>query len=302
VGVGRRRWGRLSGRGGWGPPSGRLRLGHPQYSTFVLIAQAPGRVRTRRLARRVHSIQRIGRRLVSRSRSAGDAGRLGGRVMAAGRSIGPSGIPLGRSLLLPRSPLLTEFGDALRAIERVHGDGALPPIPVLPVPTLGSVRGRFRFGPAGPISIAINPLVDHVELAVVHEVGHFLDLEGFGQPGAFSSLSDAELQPWRVAVRATHRYQELAEVIAEAIAAMPERTDVIREPLLVEELWARWYAQYVALRSGNRSLLDAIEAFRGGNRAEGLVSRLLHWHGDDFDPVADAIEALFQEFGWRSVR
>ena len=219
--------------------------------------------------------------------------------MAIGRESRPVGGPIGRALLIAPSPLNTPLFDAVRAIEAVHVDGPLPPIPLRFNTALGDSHGRFRYVGSEPVSININPSLPHVELATVHEIGHFLDFSGI-DAGAFASGTSPLMRPWLDAVRATRRFGELVVAINEAIEGRPDAAHALREVARPEELWARSYAQYVAAQGRSPTLLASIDAFRGEAGTARRLARLLHWDDDDFGPVVAAIEALFRGIGWRS--
>jgi hypothetical protein len=79
----------------------------------------------------------------------------------------------------------------LEAIDAVHGDGMLPLLPVI------RTRGRVQVGAYEWIShtgealrLSFSVTNDHPELSVVHEIGHFLDHQALGRPGAFASEAD----------------------------------------------------------------------------------------------------------------
>lgn len=68
------------------------------------------------------------------------------------------------------------------------------------------------------------------------------------------------------------------------------------------ELWARGYAQYIAVRSGDLTMMAQlraqqakyVDAKRGGDLA------IPHqWEDDDFEPIAQAIDGLFTALGWK---
>jgi hypothetical protein len=64
-----------------------------------------------------------------------------------------------------------------------------------------------------------------------------------------------------------------------------------------KELFARAYAQYVALASGDEAIRRELLAIQ----TDTLSSQVYHeqWLDDDFQPVALAIEAALRRRGWR---
>jgi hypothetical protein len=205
-------------------------------------------------------------------------------------------VSIGRFLLFDRSAIVNaDFSAVVAAIDRVHGVGAdLSEIPL--------VSPGFPFAPerqsadawfsAASISTGIIPVTIAVRLDVrcrrfktLHEIGHFLDV--FGLPGeGFSSATSDELARWRAAVGESQAIRRLM--------LLRERPDLTGNERLVEasntdEVWARSYAQFVATRSGDPTLLAELTELRTG-RLGGLYYPL-QWREEDFRPVAAEIEA-----------
>jgi len=61
-----------------------------------------------------------------------------------------------------------------------------------------------------------------------------------------------------------------------------------------EEIWARSYSQYIAVKSQNRLLLDQLSA----ERNIPVYGDCIQWDDEDFAPIAAAIDELFMEMGW----
>src|SRR5262249_24701523 len=72
---------------------------------------------------------------------------------------------------------------------------------------------------------------------------------------------------------------------------------LLEELLLVEEIWARSYAQYIAVRSADGVLLRGLGPYR--RRVPDRVYYPYQWDDNDFEDIAQAIETLFRRFGWR---
>jgi hypothetical protein len=216
----------------------------------------------------------------------------------------PSGTPIGRALQIRQTPLAEDLYRAVRTVSVVHGDGPLPAIP-LSLAALGEgIRGRFRFDADGPISIAVNRAYPHRGFSAVHEIGHFLDFSGIGEPNTFASESSAELGAWLSAVRASRGYRELDGAVESILAYSAQEIAWFYVRLLSpSELWARSYAQYIAVRSADPELLVGLAEHQAAypDHLKG-IARLLHWTDDDFAPIAAEVEALAWRLGWRSGR
>jgi hypothetical protein len=70
-------------------------------------------------------------------------------------------------------------------------------------------------------------------------------------------------------------------------ATFQKRYDYLTKP---SEMFARAYFQWVAIRSGDQTLLKELHAHQGTGYA---------WQDDDFEPIADAMDKLFGRLGWR---
>ena len=214
----------------------------------------------------------------------------------------PDGRPIGRALALPPRLFNDDLYEAVRSIDVVHGDGVLPTIPVLLRPGL-PVRGRFVVRDGAPGEILIRSDAKHRGFALLHEAGHFLDFAALGEVNEFGSVAGVpELAAWRRACEHSLGYQRLAAAVARLAGALPpsqvaERVR-LEQPLEPEEAWARSYAQYVAMKSGDPDLLNGLVAAR--TPEPGRVYHLLQWDDDDFRAIAAAIDTLFLRLGWRS--
>lgn len=104
------------------------------------------------------------------------------------------------------------FGKALQGavavIDAVHKDGKLPPILVTRA-LFTSKHGQFSVRNTGEILIQISYFTQHAELTTVHEIGHFLDYSGLGQPGELASLTSSALAQWRRTVLESQAVQRL---------------------------------------------------------------------------------------------
>jgi hypothetical protein len=207
-----------------------------------------------------------------------------------GRPAGPFSI--GRALDIPVGPVNDDLRRAVDAIDRMHGAGLLPRIPMSFAGKLGA-PGRFFYNPVTgePIRIFIDLDAPRPTLVALHEIGHFLDVAAFGSGSQFGSLVNPLMTDWLTEITASSAYLKLSE----QQASTPSDQLFIR--LQVEELWARSYAQYIAIRYGELPLLHALDAVR--TTAQRGLHIPLQWHDNDFDGIAAAIDALFSKLGWR---
>lgn len=201
---------------------------------------------------------------------------------------------------------------ALDIIDSVHGDGVLPLTP-LKFSTAKSFRGEytpFSFGKYGRM-IKVTGASDHPSMTAVHEIGHFLDHKGLGDGGIRwgTSHPDDLMRAVLDAGDASSAIRSVrnADVMELARAALPDASDaaVRRYALklrdnakyLVDrgEMWARIYAQWIAIRSGDGLLLEQIATEIERTAGLGLVRQ---WADDDFAAIAAAVDALMKARGW----
>ncbi len=175
------------------------------------------------------------------------------------------------------------------AIHAVHWDGKLPVIPVQRIDK-GGALGAFRHRRGEAVAIMLANGNPYPEFTLTHEIGHFLDLEGIGRKGVFASET-GELRDVMNAIRATALFARL-----EAAWKHPKTTideaEYLAYLLEPRELWARAYAQWIAMRGGDDLLLDQLRSARGDGDG------LMQWSDRDFAPVAREMDRMMRDLGW----
>jgi SPP1 gp7 family putative phage head morphogenesis protein len=220
--------------------------------------------------------------------------------------VGPAGKPIAPALKLPVRGNLTRLSrNVLGVIDRVHGDGDLPVIPVKQNAT------RYRHGAysfwrtGGAKEITISKLGDHPELTLAHEIGHFLDHQGV-RKGEHVSVAGDEFAEFRQLAEASRAIQEIRRLRSarRVIVKLPGGEDLaypidgeyLRYLTKPEEIWARAYAQYITLRSGDPTMRNQLNVLR---QRLGQVYYPSQWDDDDFEPIAEAMDRLMLRLGWR---
>lgn len=192
---------------------------------------------------------------------------------------------------LPRTALDRDrrLRQVLDTIDLMHGDGVLPLVRVEWRALRDQRVAEFvTFAPDSGRAdqLRIDPARQRWAIAMIHEVGHLLDIRGIGRPQDLASVADERMAPWRRAIEASTAFTALVELGA--------RLDPYY--LRPEELWARSYAQWVATRSDDGWLLQQIHELRGANPQR--ATYYTQWDADDFAPIAAAIDDLFRSLGW----
>ena len=194
---------------------------------------------------------------------------------------------------------------AVASIDEVHIDGDLPDTPAWPYGKLGpGVQGFYTVKPTAKGTkdrIRLASSASHPELTSVHEIGHLLDLRAFGAAGIPGSHRAPELQSWRDAViasRAPNRIMSLLYGVASPhggiVSTSVDHVDYLLQP---HELFARSYAQYIALRSSSPILKQQISDLQVKQVRHG-VDTMEQWVDADFQDIAQAFDEIFEARGW----
>jgi hypothetical protein len=219
----------------------------------------------------------------------------------------PAGTPIGRALDIPAGLAYDDLREVVEAIDRVHGDGELPRVPVRLVEGF-PVLGRFRFDPTSgaPVSIVVRADQAYRQLSLLHEIGHLIDWCVLGERATFGSTVHPMMSAWLDRVEDSQAYGALDSLVRRGsgmladgrIVMLTEReSTAVWRALVPEECWARSYAQYVAVRSRDLDLATSLTGLL--TPSAGRVYYPLQWGGDDFQPIAEAIDDLFGELEWR---
>jgi len=263
---------------------------------------------------------------------------------------GPTEGPLVSDALAPQGTLRSLHARAAKLIDQVHSDGILDKIP-LKASAARRFYGQFKFYAFGrPVEIKMSKagLAAHPINTLIHEVGHYIDAYAVGrnmpegsfswvqQRGAYATHiagASTPMEGWRTAAKNSPTYQRLRawrdakpnERLAggggyEGDGTIPK--GVVRKHLSyltsTEETWARSYAQYVVVRSGDPEAMAELRRMQQG-ASYGPVSANtpfntkpmgtdptpnswdypVVWQDDEFEPIARAFDAIFEAMGWR---
>jgi hypothetical protein len=188
--------------------------------------------------------------------------------------------------------LASQVDAALTAIDVVHDDGTLATLPLYE--TKQSAYGYVKLMSSADgftaNYLAIRPSGPWPALTTAHEVGHLLDLVAIGRPGDFASVRpEAAMAGVLAAAEKSDAIAGLrAQLAATTNAATANHLNYLLYPW---EIFARAYAQFIAEKSASpllqTQLQSALEA-----------EKFRQWTKEDFAPVADAINKMFQQLGW----
>jgi hypothetical protein len=180
---------------------------------------------------------------------------------------------------------------AISAVDAVHLIDSSEPVRIELDP--GMTRPALYSGQAdgSAPNIYVHPNVVRPGLTTLHEIGHYLDHALIDTVGVHASPASPLLDRWRRTVRETDAISELQRLASKP--PLVELRTFFEEQLTLEELFARSYAQWIAIRAGDDTLLDEL------NDALSTLNYPDFWGYDDFQPTADALDSLFEELQWK---
>jgi len=188
--------------------------------------------------------------------------------------------------------LRAEIEEAIAAINAVHGDGTLPRIPIIYNGRIG-VLGQYRYYKFSGESFDIQMRnAQGNGLTFAHEVGHFLDHKGLSPKGTFASRS-GEIEEIMAVIRESDAYKNVHKNWTAAKVARDKDLAKYNKYLLDEsECFARSYAQFIAVESKNKNLLQELDRIRGIDKYS------TQWSDTDFEPIRAVIKKVFKQKGW----
>jgi phage portal protein BeeE len=201
-----------------------------------------------------------------------------------------------------------EISERVIATTNVGVDtGGQLPVTVGKLGTGGSgTQGFFSTTVSDPrgVQIAVKSTATNPHTTFVHEFGHFLDFGDFGTGGEFAA--SAEQLPVLQAMRdsdaaATVRgyYSRPNRSVVTVMIEGEERGWILTHSHLDyllgdDELWARGFTQWVAERSGDKTMqTELAKLLEHGDRL-GLPTQ---WTPEDFAPIREAFDRLFASKG-----
>jgi hypothetical protein len=219
------------------------------------------------------------------------------------RNSGKAGVSVSLAIGVPKGAAGEITKSVLDAIDSVHGDGVLPFIQVEST-SAKTFSAQYVYKASGTSeTIRIKPKFEDAEFNMLHEIGHFIDHKGLSGDRKWRFATDdmEELKEWKTAVTASKTMKRLENIIL-------EKDDVFRKAAYsrdlkhalymneTREVWARSYAQYIAIKSGNPKLMAQLRRGQEFSRT-GYPDQ---WDDTDFEPVMTAMDNLFSGLGWRT--
>jgi hypothetical protein len=202
---------------------------------------------------------------------------------------------LSEQLAIPDGVLEPFIREAAQAIDRVHRVPFVGRIPVYY--QSGRYGGYTPETEDGPRRFEISPDSPYPRLTMAHEVGHFLD----DLLGHFVVYSSMEPNSPIAAVLAVIERSQAVQEIRGYLETTPAVERTVRYQLnywlSAPEVWARAYAQYIVARSESVTLRAEVQLAKIVTGP--AIYQNVQWDEEDFATIAEAIDHLFQDLGWR---
>jgi SPP1 gp7 family putative phage head morphogenesis protein len=178
----------------------------------------------------------------------------------------------------------------LNIVDSIHGVGDLPALFVIENRKTRTTLGQYTYR-NGRHELVFNSLKPNSELTLLHELGHFIDYNAFVQLEEASKSNETHAA-WRQAVKKTESVKALLQ-------ANPKREYInfVKYLLQPPELWARSYSQFIAIQSGDESLLNQLRFYQ---RSSIFTQRFSQWENDNFKVIYNAIIDVFRSQKWIS--
>lgn len=192
--------------------------------------------------------------------------------------------PVSQAFDFPDEPEYAPIRRALAAIDAAHDDGVLPPLPIELARDLDLAdEGEYWSEGLQALKIRVSARSKVKEFALACETGHFLDHQALTPGQGFASLeTGGPLAEVLQRIRSSKAAQDIQQYVSDP--------DAYRYLDDASEWWSRAYAQWIALRSGSAMLKKQADHV--------IQNEVGYWKWDDFEPISEAIDALFRKRGW----
>jgi hypothetical protein len=197
--------------------------------------------------------------------------------------------------------LKQEIEHCARCIERAY---ASPQMPSISIRYTDDLFRRGGYVPQRDADEKGEPSPCHIEMSVegrsprltfAHEWGHYVD-NWLADFVGYASVETDDLADILAQAEASNTITQLRQFVKRSHSTFDERIEALRL-LVPQEIWARAYAQYIALQSDDAVMGHELTLRR--TDARGLLSHLEYWEQEDFQPIAQAINTFLRGRGWQ---
>lgn len=187
--------------------------------------------------------------------------------------------------------------NALSIINSVHDDGVLKKIPVEAIDSMVTMGAfsRSQFTNA-PVKIEISTKGTSQEMTFAHELGHYLDLFATGKTQtSYTSekLNNDEMSSIMAAIKSTDTIKKIVDKSNEALPF--DALDYLEYLLRPREMWARAYAQYIAVKSQDSLMIKQLEILQNDVIFKTVQTQ---WNDNEFKSIIQEIDKYFSDKNW----
>lgn len=208
---------------------------------------------------------------------------------------------VGDKIDVPQSGISKRVREAVNrasnAVDAVHTDG---PLPKARIQQTSDIQALGSFDPwVSNAPIAISSAGSDPDLTTCHEIGHYIDLWGLGkgQCQFKEGMNYHDIEAEKQARYGSEHSEEMA-VLMNAIMGSKTLSAIgstkgrfyryLERP---RECFARSYAQFIAVESGDKTLIRQLNQQR-------QERNLTQWTISEFKPIRAAFRDLFKKKGW----
>ncbi|HEY0007319.1 MAG TPA: hypothetical protein VGB55_01230 [Tepidisphaeraceae bacterium] len=211
-------------------------------------------------------------------------------------------VPVAERLQGPsRGKLADALKSATKAVDKLHGiEPASASIPVK-LNSSTTYNGLFSYKrySGAPVGIQISTNATAPRMTLLHEIGHWMDLTQFGKADQYGTTINENFAKFRAAVKETRAVKTLQALSDNPLVALKNGRSVrVPKPyvdylLQTHEVWARAYAQYIAIESGDPVILQELNSMRESDDKQPVeVRRPRQWTDEDFEPIRAVIKGI----------
>lgn len=195
-----------------------------------------------------------------------------------------------------KASVMRKWINVTKTIDKIHGDGPLPAVKINHIEKTGTTNGEYFF--ANEIRTYKEATIP---LTLTHEMGHWIDLRGFrtipegvapknSQDPFAEFASNSPL--FRKFIQVANNSEKIKGIKSSRILLNKSKSYLVSN----HEIFARAYAQYIATKSQNPEMLEALKKRQGKPMiGKGYPDQ---WDDDDFIPLYNEIENIFIKVGW----
>ena len=168
-------------------------------------------------------------------------------------------------------------------------------------PTFGvrcePMRAEGVFDPDEPtFGVRLNDLVTYPAMTMIHEAGHALDYYYIGKGDGWMSKHPNPPKLWAEWTEIVEDSASNRQLVQNTTTSpLPSIQETCLYFLRPEEVFARCYAQYIALCSQHQGLLEELKHMQ-------LEFPSAQWQDAEFPVIAESFERLLEAFGIKRLR